>query len=252
MGSERPVPAHRPRRREVRFLLLAAASTLVVGAGCRPEHGRADGSTPPPPDAARAQLPLDAPTAGLLGPSGSSSSAPAAFLADSPTASVTPPRLAAGWVAADAPRLYLPDDLSLLVGAGDGVFAQYGFAWAARRSYRAEREVARMVRVEVYAFETADGARGRYDHDGRASGRVWSAEPPPAVLAGKVDAARIDGEQARLTRGRFFAVLRYEDAAETDPATRSEAAAPVLLEFAGALGETLHRSGERRADPLSP
>jgi hypothetical protein len=247
-------------------LLVLLASLVPQVAGCRrsgePGARRgADGSAPAvaadpaPLPAAEAPAPaapaaIDAAAAidGVAAPAASSSPSPYPAPApdDRPVAGVTPPRLAAGWVAADAPRLYLPDDLHLLVDGGDGVFFQYGFAWAVRRSYRAEREVARTVRVEVYAFSTPEGARGRYDHDGLAAGPPWSAEPPPPELAGKVDAARVDLDQARLLRGRFHAVLQYEDPAEANLANLVEAAAPVLLEFTGALSEVLGRETEQQ------
>ncbi len=157
---------------------------------------------------------------------------------DQPDAAVVPPGLVPGWVAADAPRLYVPDDLHLLVDGGDGVFFHYGFVWAARRSYRTEKPGNRRVRIEVYAFATPAGALGRYDHESLESGARWSAEPPPAELAGKAGVARLDADQLRLARGRYMAVLRYEDDAETDPARLIADARAPLLAFAAALAET--------------
>ena len=262
MDSEYPNPARRHRRHDPWLLLLAALATTAptAGSACssRSRAGAgdtssvSDGSSPSAPSAGTTADPSSAagtaaatrapsndppPSTSPPFPPADAAPYPAPSADDRPDAAVTPPRLAAGWVAADAPRLYLPDDLQLLVAGGAGVFLQYGFAWAARRSYRAEREVSRMVRVEVYAFSSPDGARGRYDHDGRPTGQVWSAEPPPPELAGKVDAARVDLDQARLLRGRYYAVLQYEDAVETDLANLIEAASPVLLGFANALAD---------------
>jgi hypothetical protein len=263
---ERPRPVVAPRESPFPAVVVVLLAALVPQvSGCRRSGGPdarrgADGSSPvvatdPAPflaadaPAAVARTAIDAAPAADVAASAASPSPspyPAPSPEDRPLAGVTPPRLADGWVAADAPRLYLPDDLHLLVNGGDGVFFQYGFAWAVRRSYRAEREVARTVRVEVYAFSTPEGARGRYDHDGLAAGPPWSAEPPPPELAGKVDAARVDLDQARLLRGRFHAVLQYEDPAEANLANLVEAAAPVLLEFTGALSEVLGRETEQQ------
>jgi hypothetical protein len=162
-----------------------------------------------------------------------------AAVIDRPDAGVVPPGLVAGWSAADAPRLYAPDDLHLLVDGGDGVFFRYGFAWAARRTYRTEKPSNRRVRAEVYAFASPAGALGRYDHESLESGTRWSAEPPPAELAAKVDAARLDADQLRLARGRFLVLLRYEDDAETDPAKLIAGARTPLLAFAIALSEII-------------
>ena len=139
----------------------------------------------------------------------------------------------------------MPDDLHLLVDGGDGVFFRYGFAWAARRTYRTEKPTNRRVRAEVYAFDSPTGALGRYDHESLESGTRWSTEPPPAELAGKVDAARLDADQLRLARGRFLVMLRYEDDAETDPAKLIADARTPLLAFAAALGDQFGRGNHR-------
>ncbi|MBI5485866.1 MAG: hypothetical protein HY905_00890 [Deltaproteobacteria bacterium] len=160
--------------------------------------------------------------------------------ADRPDDGVVRPDLVADWVAADAPRTYLPDDLHLLVDGGDDVFLRYGFVWAERRTYRPTQPANRRVRVEAYAFSSPAGALGRYDHDSaEGAGAPWSADPPPPELSGKVDAARLDADQLRLARGRFLAILHYEDDAETDVPTLIAAARAPLLAFAAALGETL-------------
>ncbi|MBI5502275.1 MAG: hypothetical protein HY907_18675 [Deltaproteobacteria bacterium] len=166
-----------------------------------------------------------------------------------PAAGVVRPDLVADWVADDAPRTYLPDDLHMLVDGGDGVFLRYGFAWAERRTYRPAQPANRRVRVEVYAFSTPAGALGRYDHDAaEGGGAPWSADPPPPELSGKVDAARLDADQLRLARGRFLAILRYEDDAETDVATLIAGAREPLLAFAAALGDTLGGRDEETTD----
>jgi hypothetical protein len=168
--------------------------------------------------------------------------------AERPDAAVVPAYLVAGWIAADAPRLYVPDDLHLLVDGGDGVFFRYGFAWAARRTYRTEKPSNRRVRVEVYAFDSPAGALGRYDHESLESGTRWSTEPPPPELAGKVYAARLDADQLRLARGRFLVLLRYEDDAETDPAKLIADARTPLLAFAAVLGQEFGNRGDEVAD----
>jgi hypothetical protein len=188
------------------------------------------------PDAAAAQPPPDA----VVAESASPAAYPPPSPDDRPDAGFVPADLVPGWVPGDAPRTYVPDDLHMLVDGGDGVFFQYGFAWAQRRTYRPERAVASRVRIELYAFSTPAGALGRYDHESREGGGApWSAEPPPEPLASKVDAARLDADQLRLARGRFMAVLRYEDDAETDVARLIAAAHDPLLAFAAALAARL-------------
>ena len=71
-----------------------------------------------------------------------------------PPLDALPPGLVPDWVAADAPRTYLPDDLHMLVDGGDGVYLRYGFVRAVRRTYRPARPANNRVRVELFAFST--------------------------------------------------------------------------------------------------
>ena len=215
-------------RRTVGFLVLFAFLACLA-VSCARDRGTGDAHRDVPGPTA-APVPDVHPN-----PAAASDASPV----DRPDAGVVPPGLVAGWIAADAPRLYVPDDLHLLVDGGDGVFFRYGFGWAARRTYRTEKPTNRRVRAEVYAFDSPTGALGRYDHESLESGTRWSTEPPPTELAGKVEAARLDADQLRLARGRFLVILRYEDDAETDPAKLIADAREPLLAFATALGDEL-------------
>jgi hypothetical protein len=244
--------------RQASFLRIAALACVVclaaTSAACtrRQESPRRAGVPAAPIDAAASTnadvvpspIASDVTAAPPLDAVVAENASPAAYAPPSPDDQPDPGVLAAdlvpGWVPGDAPRTYVPDDLHMLVDGGDGVFLQYGFAWAQRRTYRPERAVASRVRVELYAFSTPAGALGRYDHESREGGGApWSAEPPPEPLAGKVDAARLDADQLRLARGRFMAVLRYEDDAETDVTRLIAAAHDPLLAFAAALAARL-------------
>jgi hypothetical protein len=234
---------------------LLAVACLLLLPDCRRTGSAAaarDADAGPPPSAGEAGT-TAAEDAGPS-PAADAHPEPKATAAPAGTDDVPQAGLFAGdlvpeWVAADATRTYLPDDLHLLVDGGDEVYERYGVAWALRRTYRTARPTNSRVRIELFAFRTRDGASGRYHHESREAGAAEIEPPTPEALAGKVDGARLDMDQLRLADGRFMALLRYEDDAVTDVARLVADAQEPLLAFAEALVRRLREgTGKETTD----
>lgn len=114
-----------------------------------------------------------------------------------------------GWVIAEAPRRYSPENLYRIVDGAAGLYLSYGFRALAHARYEHERDHSLIITLDLFDMGTVEGGFGVYSSGRRANGKFlpvgtqsYRAGPQFVTWKGRYYLALMgDDERAETLRG---------------------------------------------------